>query len=141
MKTVLFLCSGNTCRSPMAACLFNHICQERGLPFRGISAGLSALDGSPASEGAYAAMKAQGLSLLGHRAQSLTRNVIEEADMIMAVSQGHADVCRERFSDLLLPIRVFSPAIPDPYQASTAVYLQTAAAMQPQILALAEALS
>ena len=125
----------------MAACLFNHFCRERGLPFRGISAGLSARDGSPASDGAYAAMKARGLSLLGHRAQSFTRQLAREADLIMAVSDGHMAACAERYPDLSLQVYSFFPAISDPYRASTSVYLQTAAAMEPQILTLIETLS
>ena len=141
MKTVLFLCSGNTCRSPMAACLFNHLCQQRGLPLRAVSAGASASDGSPASDGAYAAMKARGLSLLGHRAQRLNEQSLEGVSLVMAMSPAHAEWCGQRFPGLSIPVRSFAPAIPDPYGGSVSLYSQTASALDAQLSQLANELS
>ena len=54
---VLFVCSGNTCRSPMAQVLFQDLCARRGLPFTAESAGLYARDGAAASDGAFFTMK------------------------------------------------------------------------------------
>lgn len=136
MKTVVFLCTGNTCRSPMAECLFNHHAQERGLPDRAVSAGLYAAEASPASDGAIAAMKARGLSLVRHQAQPLTETLLREASLVCAMSPQHAQLCRERFPHLSLPIRSFSPPIPDPFGGSPQEYQQIAAAIDAQIVLL-----
>ena len=53
MKTVLFVCTGNTCRSPMAECLLNALAREQGAQVCAASAGLCAPDGAPASEGRF----------------------------------------------------------------------------------------
>ncbi len=141
MTNVLFLCTGNTCRSPMAACLFNAYCQKRGLPLAAVSAGLYAQEGAAASLSAQAAMQAQGLSLAHHRAQPLTLALAKEADLIMAMSPQHATLCQERFPNLSTPMRCFAPAIPDPFGGSPQAYLDTAACMDPQIKALADLLA
>ena len=67
MKTVLFVCTGNTCRSPMAGCLFNAFCERQGDgKYRAVSAGLQAFPGEPASNGALRAMERRGLNLQEH---------------------------------------------------------------------------
>ena len=87
---VLFVCSGNTCRSPLAEVLFRRMLQEAGRPDVIIgSAGSAAIDGAPASEGAYLVALEQGLDLSGHRARLLTRDLVEDADVILAMSRGH----------------------------------------------------
>jgi len=60
---ILFVCTGNTCRSPMAAALFNKIAMEKDLDVRIESAGLFANDGEAASANSIAAMKDYGIDL------------------------------------------------------------------------------
>src|SRR5512139_239226 len=87
---VLFVCSGNTCRSPLAEALFRRMLEEAGRPDIQVgSAGSAAIDGAPASEGAYLVALEQGLDLSGHRARLLTRELVEGADLILAMSRGH----------------------------------------------------
>jgi protein-tyrosine-phosphatase len=67
IQHVLFVCTGNICRSPLAASLLERALKERGLEVEVTSAGTGAWDGAPASEGAYLVGLERGLDLSGHR--------------------------------------------------------------------------
>ena len=87
---VLFVCSGNTCRSPLAVALFRKMLDEAGRQDISVeSAGTGAYDGAPASEGAFLVALESGLDLSHHRARLLDREVVAEADLILAMSKGH----------------------------------------------------
>ncbi len=140
MTTILFVCTGNTCRSPMAACMMNHLLQEAGLTqFRALSAGTDAWDGQMASTGASNAMKSRKLLLIEHRSQSVTQELLDQVQLVYCVSQRHADTLRRRFSKLP-PVQCFSPAIPDPFGGTDEEYERCAAAMEVQLIALLEQL-
>lgn len=98
---VLFVCSGNTCRSPMAEALLRHLLRERGMPENMVvsSAGLAAVDGAPATEGARRALAAHGLNLDGHRSQPVTDQVVESADLILAMETRHRSELERRYPD------------------------------------------
>jgi protein-tyrosine phosphatase len=87
---VLFVCSGNTCRSPLAEALFRQLLGESGrTDIEVASAGTGAYDGAPASEGAYLVALEAGLDLSAHRARLLDRSMVDQADLILAMSGGH----------------------------------------------------
>lgn len=87
---VLFVCSGNTCRSPLAEALFQRLLAESGRnDIEVLSAGTGAYEGSPASEGAYLVAIEAGLDLSAHRARLLDREMVRQADLILAMSRGH----------------------------------------------------
>lgn len=87
---VLFVCTGNTCRSPLAEALLRRALAERGVEGVTVaSAGTGAWDGAPASEGAYLVGLENGLDLSGHRARLLTRELVRGADVILAMSAQH----------------------------------------------------
>src|SRR3989454_4997313 len=100
---VLFVCTGNICRSPLAAALLERALKERGLDVNVTSAGTGAWDGAPASEGAYLVGLEQGLDLSGHRARLLTRDLVEQSDLILTMARHH----RARVDELGGEGRVF----------------------------------
>src|SRR5438309_8964274 len=100
---VLFVCTGNICRSPLAAALLERALKERGLDVNVTSAGTGAWDGAPASEGAYLVGLERGLDLSGHRARLLTRELVEQADLILTMARHH----RARVDELGGEGRVF----------------------------------
>ncbi|HEY2328843.1 MAG TPA: ribose 5-phosphate isomerase B, partial [Verrucomicrobiae bacterium] len=90
MKTILFLCTGNVCRSPMAEGLFRHAVKNRG-EFRILSAGLGALDGQPPTAHSAEAMKEIGIDISQQRSRALTAELVRSADLILGMTHSHTD--------------------------------------------------
>jgi protein-tyrosine-phosphatase len=89
---ILFVCTGNTCRSPMAEAVARKIAIERGLSdVEATSAGTSAHDGAPASDGALLVGIERNMDLGPHRAQTLTRDLVRNADLILAMGPHHLE--------------------------------------------------
>jgi len=90
MKTILFICTGNICRSPMAEGLFRKAMDGRG-EFRIFSAGLGAIDGQPPTQHSVTAMKEIGIDISNQRSRALTADLIRQADYIFGMTHGHVD--------------------------------------------------
>jgi glycine hydroxymethyltransferase len=90
MKTILFICTGNVCRSPMAEALFRQATIGRG-DFRVLSAGLGALDGQPPTAHSVAAMRELDVDISGQRSRMLTADLVRSADFIFGMTHGHVD--------------------------------------------------
>src|SRR4051812_31252351 len=89
---VLFVCTGNTCRSPMAEVIARKVALERCLfDVETASAGTSAWEGSPASDGALLVAMERAMDLSDHRAQSLTRDLVRSSDLILAMGPHHLE--------------------------------------------------
>lgn len=89
---LLFVCTGNTCRSPLAEAVARGIITERGLiGVSTSSAGTSAWEGASASDGSLLIGLENGLDLSGHRARNVTREIVTEADLILAMGPHHLE--------------------------------------------------
>ncbi len=88
---ILLVCSGNTCRSPMAEVLMRGIWRSEcpGLRLNVWSRGTSAMDGMPATPEAQTAMAARGLDLSGHRARTVTEEDLARAGAVITMTEGH----------------------------------------------------
>jgi len=87
---VVLVCTGNTCRSPLAEALLRQALAARGVVDVEVSsAGTGAWEGAPASEGAYLVALELGLDLSSHRARLLTSEVIAESDLILTMARHH----------------------------------------------------
>ncbi len=89
IKSVLFVCSGNTCRSPMAEGLFNYYAKERGMSVSAKSAGLFVFPGSKVSENSVKALAELDIDISGHEPTQLDLDLIGGADLILAMSGSH----------------------------------------------------
>ena len=89
MNKILFVCTGNTCRSPMAAVIFNSIAAEKGLDWFAESAGVAAVGDRPASANAIKAVAEIGLDLSAHRTRFLPALDLNEYSMFVALNDEH----------------------------------------------------
>ncbi|MBR2714816.1 MAG: hypothetical protein IKB73_01260 [Ruminococcus sp.] len=86
MKNVLFICTGNTCRSPMAQALFNKICEEKGLDMHASSAGVATVDGLTAAKHAIDTMAMQGIDLSTHKSRFLPNVKLSNYDLFVTMN-------------------------------------------------------
>jgi protein-tyrosine-phosphatase len=91
-KRILFVCTGNSCRSVMAEGLMRHLLQRAGLDAVGVeSAGVFAMEGMPPTRETMRVLQAAGVDAGGHRARTLTLPMIDAADLIFAMEQFQAE--------------------------------------------------
>jgi protein-tyrosine phosphatase len=91
---VLFVCTGNTCRSPLAAAALR---EELGTDADRVevgSAGTAAEDGEPASDGSIRVAGASGFDLGAHRSRRLTPDLVRSADLVLVMERRHRDAIR-----------------------------------------------
>ena len=87
---VLFVCTGNTCRSPMAEGGLRVLLEGRNIDSIDVgSAGTAAGPGSPATHYAQEAAKTWSADISGHRSRPITRELLEESDLILVMTPGH----------------------------------------------------
>lgn len=119
MIKLCFVCTGNTCRSPMAQYLFNKKAKTMSLPFKATSAGLTAFSGDEANPNAVAVMCEIGVDISAHRAKRLTSYDADECDLIVCMTKTHA-----LYLESLPKEKIIVPPndISDPYAGNIDVY-------------------
>jgi protein-tyrosine phosphatase len=135
---IVFVCTGNTCRSPLAEALCKRLLAERlgcapaELPDRGflvLSAGLSAMMGGGAAGEAIEVARELGADLSNHRSRPLSAELMYQADCLLAMTQSHLDALISIYPELESRSRLLDPEgqdVPDPIGSEQAVYRECA---------------
>jgi len=100
-KTILFVCTGNTCRSAMAEGIFRKMLKERtddDSKFNIISAGTSALPGMRPTLEAIKVMTEQGIDISRHIVTQVKEDLVKKADLILVMSDTHKDYIKTKFT-------------------------------------------
>ncbi len=138
---ILFVCTGNTCRSPMAAALMNKMAIDEGLDIRIESAGIFAQVGAPATNEAIIVMKQYDIDLLSHHAQQINSELIEKSDVILTMTEGQkmlfADMAKDKTYTLCEYAGVAGD-IDDPFGGDVLEYEETAQAIYFALEAICE---
>jgi len=145
VKRLVFVCTGNTCRSPMAKAIFTGLLVDRDIKDIEVSStGLAAINGVPASPEAIEVMAGEGFDLSRHQSRQLSLELILPADYILTMTVAQRDYLQEKYPDKAMTIFTIndfagkvSQDIIDPLGRGIAAYKECAAQLKrllPQVL-------
>lgn len=130
MKVILFVCTGNVCRSPMAVGLLRQRLAERGLDnqYQVVSAGVFALSEQPASRNAIFVMAERGIDITDHIAHTVTSADMARSNLVLAMSREHTQALRQAWPAYAWKVYLLSEMVgerkdvKDPYGGSIEQY-------------------
>ena len=140
---ILFVCTGNTCRSAMAAAMLNDIAVKNDLNVLIDSAGVFAEVGGKAADEAIAAMERRGIDLSGHRTKPLTDELIDMADVILVMTEAHKQLVESVAKGKVHTLLEYAGGegdISDPYGGDAEEHERTASEIYDALVDIAEKL-
>lgn len=141
MDKIVFICTGNTCRSPMAEGLFKAMDGENKTGLKAVSAGVFTVDNLPASEYAITASGELGADISNHKSQVINDSIINDAKYIVCMTASHYDKILEKYPDVNDKLFTLMPAdVDDPYGGTLDDYRKCASQIQKGISSIIERL-
>lgn len=141
MDKMIFICTGNTCRSPMCEAFFRLHDGTARLGLAAESAGLFTADGLPASENAVIAARERGATLEGHTSRRLTAQIAADARYLVCMTSAHYDRLLERYPQYADKIFTLDKTdLGDPFGGDLETYRRSAAQLDEAVERLIERL-
>jgi len=145
IKQILFVCLGNSCRSPMAEAMFNKLAQKRDLSICAISAGIIASVGNMAANNSIAVMLERGINLKYFRSRVLNENVLNQSDLVLVMEGQQLFSIPEKFQDKAFLLSAYASDskedIFDPLGCDIQSYSTCADLIEKHLIKLADALT
>ncbi|HEY8423994.1 MAG TPA: low molecular weight protein arginine phosphatase [Clostridia bacterium] len=140
-KKILFVCAGNTCRSPMAEVIFKELCKKGGLGFKASSAGLYAQK-EPMNVKAKQALKELGYTPpKSKQSKTLTRSALKNADYVFTMTSDQKAYLKPYAKEIYSMKDILGYDVSDPYGRDLETYINTAKKIETAVKKIIDFLS
>jgi len=149
LEKILFVCTGNTCRSSMAESIFNDLTKnDESIKAKAESAGTEAFDGMPANDKAIETLKTRGIDMNAHKSRRINAKIVDENDLILTMTRLHKLQIQTLYPQVkgkVFTLKEYAgdeetPDIADPFGHTPSVYIRCADELEVAIRAVLERL-